>query len=199
MSLNDAKRESSSSQSRRAGSPDRRSLGRTSQTSPRDYSTRKSTRRRSCALSATTMVDRLISTAPTAGAERDPGPGERAGGERNGDHVVSRPPTRGSGPSCGSSRRRGGSRRRRRGGRSTRARRRRIRWRRRCRRRWRCRRRRGQRGRVVDAVTDHGDGQAARLELGDLGVLVLGKDLGHHLVDAELACRPLRRPDGRRR
>ena len=87
MSLNDAKRESSSSQSRRAGSPDRRSLGRTSQTSPHD-STRRSTRRRSWALSATTMVETLISTAPTAGGSVMPAQAKRAGGERDRDDVV---------------------------------------------------------------------------------------------------------------
>ena len=57
----------------------------------------------------------------------------------------------------------------------------------------------GQRRGVVHAVADHGDLQAAGLELGDLVRLVLGQDLGEHLVDAEVARRPLRRPGGRRR
>ena len=37
---------------------------------------------------ATTIVDTLIRTAPTAGRQGDAGPGERAGGERDGDDVV---------------------------------------------------------------------------------------------------------------
>ena len=46
---------------------------------------------------------------------------------------------------------------------------------------------RGEGGRVVDTVTDHGDGQAARLERGDFGILVFGEDLGHHFVHSEVA------------
>ena len=57
----------------------------------------------------------------------------------------------------------------------------------------------GEGGGVVDAVADHGDLEAAGLELGDLGGLVLGEDLGEHLVDAEVARRRRRRPGGRRR
>ena len=57
----------------------------------------------------------------------------------------------------------------------------------------------GQRGRVVDAVADHRHLEPAGLELGDLGVLVLGQHLGEHLVDAEVGGRRRRRPAGRRR
>ena len=41
-------------------------------------------------------------------------------------------------------------------------------------------------GGVVHPVSDHGHGEPACLELGDLGVFVLGEDLGHHLVKPEV-------------
>src|SRR6266511_4857591 len=41
-------------------------------------------------------------------------------------------------------------------------------------------------GGVVDAVPDHGDPAPGRLQLGDLGGLVAGKDLRDHGVDAQL-------------
>ena len=44
----------------------------------------------------------------------------------------------------------------------------------------------GERRRVVDAVADHRHGQTSILQLGDRAVLVLGQDLGEHLVDPEL-------------
>ena len=44
----------------------------------------------------------------------------------------------------------------------------------------------GERGGVVDAVADHGDGEAAAVQLVDLGGLVLGEDLGEHFVDTEV-------------
>jgi hypothetical protein len=44
----------------------------------------------------------------------------------------------------------------------------------------------GQRGGVVDAVTDHCDSASPFLEFGHGAVLVLVEDLGEHLVDAEL-------------
>ena len=47
----------------------------------------------------------------------------------------------------------------------------------------------GEGGGVVDTVTDHGHSQSSGLQLGDLGVLVLGQHLGEHLVDPEV-------PDG---
>ena len=47
----------------------------------------------------------------------------------------------------------------------------------------------GEGGGVVDAVTDHGHSQSSGLQLGDLGVLVLGQ----HLGDTR---RPRGRPDG---
>ena len=39
---------------------------------------------------------------------------------------------------------------------------------------------------VVDAVADHRHRQTSILQLGDGAVLVLGQDLGEHLVDPEL-------------
>src|SRR5829696_543612 len=45
----------------------------------------------------------------------------------------------------------------------------------------------GQGGGVVDAVADHGHPQAAALEAGHGRVLVLGQDLGEHLVDPRSA------------
>ena len=56
-----------------------------------------------------------------------------------------------------------------------------------------------ERRRVVHTVADHRHAQPARLELGDLAVLVLGEHLGEHLVDADVAARPRRRPAARRR
>ena len=44
----------------------------------------------------------------------------------------------------------------------------------------------GERGRVVDTVTDHGDRQATLLQRGDRRVLVLWKHLGEDLVDADV-------------
>ena len=51
----------------------------------------------------------------------------------------------------------------------------------------------GERGGVVDAVADHGDGVALGLEALDLGDLVAGQHLGHDPVDADLGGRPPRR------
>ena len=51
---------------------------------------------------------------------------------------------------------------------------------------------RERRGVVVDAVADHGDPKATCLELGDLGVLVLGQHLGHDLVDSHVPADRLR-------
>ena len=39
---------------------------------------------------------------------------------------------------------------------------------------------------VIDAVTDHGNGQAPSLKLGYFGILIFGEYLGKHLVDAKL-------------
>jgi hypothetical protein len=57
----------------------------------------------------------------------------------------------------------------------------------------------GEGGCVVDPVADHCHFQALALEFGDLGVLVLGKHLGQHLVDPELSADRCRPPGGRRR
>ena len=43
-----------------------------------------------------------------------------------------------------------------------------------------------ERGRVVDAITDHSHLLAGALQLGDLSRLVAGKNLGDHFPDAEL-------------
>ncbi len=63
----------------------------------------------------------------------------------------------------------------------------------------------GQGGSIVDAIADHGHLETARLETGDGPILVLGEDLREDLVDAELRCHRLRvvahrvdqHPDGR--
>ena len=42
----------------------------------------------------------------------------------------------------------------------------------------------GQSGGVIDTVTDHGHAQTPVLQLRDLGVFVLGQDLGEDLINA---------------
>ena len=51
----------------------------------------------------------------------------------------------------------------------------------------------GQRGRVVDAVADHRDELAAGLQAADLGLLLVGPDVGQHALDAQLAGNGARR------
>ena len=95
------------------------------------------------ALTATTIVETLIRSAPTAGGSSDAGPRERTGGERDRDDVVPGGPAEVLDHLPVARLREPDARRPRRADRRSRARRRPTRSRRRCRRRSRCRRRRG--------------------------------------------------------
>ena len=48
----------------------------------------------------------------------------------------------------------------------------------------------GERRRIIDAVTRHGDEAPLILELLDGGGLLIRQHLGHNIIDAELARRP---------